>query len=422
VIREPLIMACTCEMSGRVRGKGFPASELPSRLLNGVGWIQTNSMISALGPIADTPFGATGEMMLVPDPSAEFRVNFEDGAPGEHFLMGDIRMPDGTPWECCPRDFLRRALADLQMVCGCTLLAAFEHEFWYDGVADRPGAPYSLDAWRRQGVFGEVLTAALRQTGIVPDSFMPEFGVQQFEITCEPALGMRAADQAVALREIVRATALRLGHRASFTPIRDPAGVGSGVHIHFSFRDVDGFGRTHAPEGPLGLSTDAAHFAAGVLHHLPAILALTAPCPTSYIRLRPHRFAPTEAYLAHADREAALRVCPPNDLPHSDVARQLNVEFRAADGAASPYLALGALVHAGVDGIRRRLALPAREQAAGFPTSLEAALAALEADDIARGWLGPMFLDAYLRHKRAEIRMTAELDEAARCALYSEVY
>jgi glutamine synthetase len=422
VIREPLIIVCTCEMAGRVRGKGFPAAELPGRLISGVGWIPTNAMISALGPIADTPFGAKGELLLVPDPATETHVDFGDDGAAEHFILGDIRNVDGSPWTCCPREFLRGALKALDEVAGLTLLAAFEHEFTYDGVTDRPGAPYSLDAWRRQGLFGEVLTGALRQANVVPDSFMPEYGARQFEITCKPSVGLRAADEAVVLREITRSTALRLGHEASFTPIQHPAGVGNGVHIHFSFRDRLGRPATHDAAGPFGLSAAATHFAAGVLHHLPALLALTAPCPVSYIRLRPGRFAPTTVYLADADRDASMRVCKPPSLPGMDVARQLNLEFRAADAAASPYLALGALVHAGVDGIRRERALPAPDAATALPSSLAEALSALEQNEAAHEWLGPVFMDAYLRHKRAEIGMTETMTEEERCALYAQAY
>jgi glutamine synthetase len=422
MIREPLIIVCTCEMAGRVRGKGFPASELPARLTGGVGWIPTNGMISALGPIADSPFGAKGDLLLIPDQTTETRVDFGDAAAAEHFILGDIRQFDGTAWPCCPREFLRRALTALQNAAGLSLFAAFEHEFIYDGVPERAGAPYSLDSWRRQGLFGEVLTAALRQAGIQPDSFMPEYGARQFEITCAPATGLRAADQAVILREITRASALRLGHEASFTPIPTPTGIGNGVHIHFSFRDHQDRPATHDPALPFGLSAVAAQFAAGVLHHMPALLALTAPSPVSYLRLRPNRFAPTTAYLAEADRDSSLRVCPPPPLPGTDIPRQFNLEFRATDAAASPYLALGALVHAGVDGIRRKLPLPSPGTATPFPTSLEEALTALEATEAARDWMGDVFLDAYLRHKRAEIGLTESMDEVERCALYAQAY
>src|SRR6185312_13573059 len=85
MLREKLIIVCTCEIAGRVRGKGFPASELRSRLVTGVGWVPTNTMISALGSIGDTPFGATGDLILVPDPATEVNVDFGDGSAAEHF-------------------------------------------------------------------------------------------------------------------------------------------------------------------------------------------------------------------------------------------------------------------------------------------------------------------------------------------------
>ena len=433
--REPIIMVCTCEIAGRVRGKGFPASELPSRLRKGVGWIPTNTMISALGAIADTPFGAIDDLILVPDPAARVQVDFQDDSAPESFFLGDIRRTDGTPWEGCPRNFLRRALDDLQQAAGLRLFAAFEHEFTYGGVEDRPGSPYSLDAYRRQGVFGEVLVAALRQAGVVPDSFLPEFGARQYEVTCEPTLGLRAADDAVILREMTRATAYRLGQRVSFTPIHDPNGVGNGVHIHFSFRDPDGRPAMYDPAGPYGLSEVGQWFLAGVVRHLPAICALTAPSPVSYIRLRPNRWAPTLAYVANQDREASLRICPVLTVPGADSGAQFNVEFRSTDASASPYLALGALVHAGVDGIRNRFELTLVEGVAAMseeerlaagivplPASLAEALDKLEALAVVEQWLGKTYLNAYLRHKRAELRMVAGLDEAALCTLYGNTY
>ena len=318
-------------------------------------------MISAFGPLADTPFGATGDMILVPDPATEVKVDFGDGSAPEHWFLGDIRLTDGTPWECCPRNFLRRALAALEAAAGLKLYSAFEQEFMYDGVDDRPGSPYSLDSWRRQGIFGEAFVAALRQAGVEPDSFLPEYGARQYEVTCSPAIGLKSADDAVKMREMARATAFRLGSRATFVPILDPNGTGNGVHIHFSFRDRDGHPATHDPAGAYGLTPTAQHFMAGVLDHLPALAAVTAPSTVSYIRLRPNRWAPTFAYIADRDREASLRVCPVLALPGLSAERQFNVEYRVADAAASPYLALGALVFAGVDGIRRE-APPARAE------------------------------------------------------------
>ena len=416
--REPLIMVCTCEMAGRVRGKGFPASDLASRMRTGVGWVPTNSMINAFSQIPATPFGTSGDLILVPDPATEVKLDFGDGSANEHFFLGDIRQLDGTPWECCPRDFARRALSALRETAGVTLLSAFEHEFVYTGVESAPGEAYSLDAFRRQGRFAESFVAALRQAGAEPESFLPEYGARQFEFTVKPAEGLRSADQAVVAREMARATAHRLGHRAVFSPILSPAGVGNGVHVHFSFRDAYGASATHDPDDALGLSKTARHFAAGLLRHMPALSALTAPAAVSYIRLRPNRWAPTNADLKRQDRGAAIRICPV--IPGPDVARQFNLEYRVADSAASPYLVLGALVWAGVDGIRRALEIP--PEGPPLPATLGAALDALDASAPAREWLGPALLGAYLMHKRGELAGLDGLDEQACCDRYAQIY
>ena len=416
--REALTMVCTCEMSGRVRGKGFPSRELSSRMARGVGWVPTNAMINAFSTIPATPFGTGGDLILVPDPATEVDVEFGDGSARERFFLGDLRHLDGTAWELCPRDFLRRALAALKAEAGITLVAAFEHEFTYTGVEVAPGSPYSLDAFRRQGIFAEAFTAALRAAGCEPDSFMAEYGARQYEFTIDPTEGLRAADRAVVAREMARATAFRLGQRAIFAPILDPAGVGNGVHIHFSFLDASGQPIMHAPADKLGLSPAARRFVAGILHHQRALCALTAPSVVSYIRLRPNRWAPTHATLEQQDRGAALRICPV--LPSANIARQFNVEYRVADGTASPYLALGAVVWAGLEGIRGRMAIP--EAGPALPASLGEALDALEASTEARAWMGESHHMAYLMHKRGEAAMMAGLDEAEQCARYAATY
>lgn len=438
--REALVFVGTCDLAGHVRGKGFPAVELPERLARGVGLTHSNIMMSAFGPIYTTPFGTLGDLMLVPDPSTRVHVPFE-GTADEHFYLGDILTTEGERWEFCPRGFLRRGLEALAAETGLTLLASFEQEFVYDGLAARPSATYALDAFRRQGIFGEAFIAALRRAGATPDSFLPEYGSCQFEVTVAPKPGLRAADEAVIVREMARAVAVRLGRRACFAPMLEPDGIGNGTHVHFSLRDADGRPAMHDPRGPFGLAPAAAHFVAGVLHHMPALAAVTAPSVASYYRLRPHRWAPTWATLGYRDRGAALRVCPvfaaaAGHAAVPDMAHQFNVEYRVADAAASPYMALGAILHAGVDGVRRGLALPeavpdiwgmtdeARE-AAGIrrlPQSLEEALGCLAATPEARGWFGGPFLDAYLDFKRAEQAAVASLDEEGVCARYRDAY
>jgi glutamine synthetase len=324
-----------------------------------------------------------------------------------------------------PRTFLRRALADLAATAGLRLVAAFEQEFVYTGATDRPGDAYALGAFRRAGDFSRTFIAALRTAGVIPDSFLAEYGPRQFEVTVAPALALAAADQAVITREMARATAHRLGHRVIFSPVPDPELVGNGVHIHMSLHDAAGRPVTHAPEAPLGLGQPAAHFFAGVLHHLPAICAVTAPSPVSYLRLTPNRWAPTVIDLLQQDRGASLRICPTFAAASpEESARQFNVEFRPTDASASPYLALGAIVHAGVDGLRRGLSLPDLGATARspLPRSLPEALDSLAGHESARDWFGPVHLDAYLRHKRAEVAHVRDLAPAELCARYAEVY
>jgi glutamine synthetase len=309
-LREGLIFVGTCDIAGLVRGKGFPARALKERQKTGIGWTHSNLMQTCFGPIFDTPFGTGGDLMIVPDPAAEVDVDFGDGSAPEHFFLGNIRNTDGSAWECCPREFLRRGAAALGEASGLELIAAFEQEFVYTGLEDRPGHAYSLGAFRRQGLFGESLVAALRAARLTPDSFLAEYGPRQFEVTVAPAPALRAADAAVVTCELARAAAFRLGHRAIFSPMPVADGVGNGVHIHFSLHEASGAPVTYDADGPLGLSAVAAQFAAGVLAHLPAITAITAPSPVSYQRLTPNRWAPTKIDIVKQDRGAALRVCP----------------------------------------------------------------------------------------------------------------
>ena len=424
MIREELVFVATCDISGHVRGKGFPACELPGRLKKGIGWTGSNLMMSPAGPIWDTPFGTTGDLMIVPDPAAEVRVDFADGSVVEHFFLGDIRTTDGAAWECCPRDFLRRAARELETTAGLHLVAAFEQEFVFTGTDDRPGDAYALGAFRRQGNFGETFIAALRAAGPVPDSFLAEYGPRQFEVTVAPQQALTAADHAVITREMARAAAHRLGHRVIFSPKPDPDLVGNGVHIHMSLWDGAGRPATRAAGEKMDLSKPAQHFFAGVLHHMPAICAVTAPSPVSYLRLTPNAWAPTVIDLVRQDRGASLRISPVFAAADADeTARQFNVEFRVCDASASPYLALGAVIFAGVDGIRRALPLPETGTAPlSLPSSLDQALDMLAGSELAAQWFGSVHRDAYLRFKRVEAEKVAALPPTELCAHYAEIY
>src|SRR5262249_60391567 len=113
-----------------------------------------------------------------------------------------------------------------------------------------------------------VLVARLAQAGMAPENMLAEYGRDQFELPCAPAPALRAADHAVAIREITREVARNLGWRASFTPKPVPDAVGNGVHVHFSLHDAAG-PATYDPRRPGKLSAKAGAFCAGIIRHLP---------------------------------------------------------------------------------------------------------------------------------------------------------
>jgi glutamine synthetase len=417
---DPLVFVGVCDWAGIVRGKAFPEADIGVRLKKGVGLTHSNIMMSCFGPIYTTPFGTTGDLIIRPDPLMRIEVPFEDGT-AERFYLGDIVNTDGSAWEFCPRTFLARALEALAKF-GLRVVASFEQEFVLTGVEDRPGATYALDAFRRQGRFGEMLITAVKAAGFKPDSFLPEYGPRQYEATVAAEEGLRAADAAVVLRELARAIAWRTGQRAIFAPMLAPDGIGNGTHVHLSLWDGER-PTTHDAAAAHGISERVAPFFAGVLAHLPAICAFTAPSVASYYRLTPNRWAPVHINLGAQDRGAALRVAPVFETSPEEPARQFNVEYRVADASNCPYLALGAIVWAGVDGLARGLALPPKDlEAPLLPRSLEAALEALEADQAtASGWSGEA-KSAYLAFKRAEIKALEGATPQDICARYAAVY
>ena len=431
----PLIFAATSDIAGKVRGKAFPAEDLEKRLQRGVGWTPTNVQINCFDGIAESPFGALGDLLLVPDRNAEVRAEFEDGT--EHFMLGDIVTLDGAPWDLCTRALLRSALDRLQDVAGLRLLAAFEHEFQVKTDAAMTGEGYGRAGFEAQRTLCEALMSQIAAAGLTPDTIMKEYGANQYEVVIGPEEGVRAADAAVIVRELTRSTARRLGHAATYTPIRDPASVGNGVHIHMSFLDAENRPAAYDPEGPSGLSPVAGSFAAGVLKYLDAILALTAPSVISYLRLTPHRWSAAYNNLGFRDREASLRVCPVTAKDPASIARQFNMEYRAGDAAACPHLALAAVVHAGVQGIEEGLPAPAPTEEdlsllsadalakRGFirlPQTLEEALDRFKGNAMVTGWFPEVFAPVYIAHKASEIEHLKEMDDDARCQAYEATY
>jgi glutamine synthetase len=443
VSEAELVALVACDLGAIVRGRAVFASELDEHLDAGIGWVPANVALTPLGPLAEpNPFGATGDVRLMPDAETHVRVGAAPGESALEMVLCDIVDTDGHPWPCCPRTFCKRALAELQERTGAIVSASFEHEFQLL-TAERPPLPFSLAAIRAAEPFATTLMGALVEAGVEPERFFAEFASHQFEVPVAPATGLEAADRAVVLREVVREIALRGGLRATFTPLLDAAQAGNGVHVHVSLHGGDGEPLLYDRARQGCLSELGGSFSAGVLAHARSLSALCAPSAISAERLRPHRWSAGAACLGDRNRETLLRIPPLIGTGSSAApggggsARQMRLEYRGADAAANPYVALGALVHAGLDGIEAGLPAPplldrdpatlAPEEHERFgvgalPGSLEEALAALAADDAARAWLGAELYDAYTSVKRAELVVTAGLDLEESCARYAEVY
>jgi glutamine synthetase len=435
---QELVMFLYSDLSGLCRGRAFPVEDLEERLEVGVGWVPADQAITVFGPIAEpNQWGPIGDLRLLPDRDTQVRVDLWPDASPLHFFICEAAHTDGSPWDACPRVFLRRALEDFRAQTGLQVLSAFEQEFAIQGLDRAVGPGFSMEAFRALDPIGPLIMAALGDAKQQPEMFLPEFGPNQYEVTCRPAIGVAGADRAVIIREVVREVVRRAGLRATFAPILNPDSVGNGVHIHISLVGEDGKWAVHDPQQPGEVSEVAGQFAAGVIRHLPALCALTAPSTVSYARLTPHRWSAAYTAFGVRNREAAVRVSPTVTIGGRDPSTQSNLEYRPADAAASPHLALGAVVRAGLQGITEALPTPpmvnrdpaelsdAEREKLGvhrLPTSLEEALKALEGDEIVRSWFPDELWDCYLTLKRTEIELVHHLDVSDACARYADVY
>jgi glutamine synthetase len=426
-----------CDLAGIVRGRLVATDDLERRVATGAGWVPANISLTPFGGIAEpNPHGPTGDVRLRPDPATHVCVEFGEAATPLEFLLCDVVGTDGGDWAGCPRTFLARALHDLEREAGVRLRASFEHEFQLvdDGP---PPLAFSLAAQRAVDPLGPIIVGALKQAGVEPEFFLPEYGDHQFEVSCAPAEGLAAADRSVIIKEVIREAARVTGRRVTFAPLRHPQAVGNGAHIHFSFLGPDGEPAMYDESRPGRLSPIAGQFAAGILKHAPALAAFVTPGASSFLRLGPHRWSSGAACLGERNRETLLRIAPVVEIAGHDAARQYNLEFRAADATGCPHLVLGVLVRAGLDGVRQALECPPilRDDPAALspeelrqfgapvmPGSLSEALDRLHEDETARGWLPPLLYDSYVGVKRAELSLLDGLDDAEICRRYADAY
>ena len=431
-MNQPWAFIATCDLVSHARGRSAP---YPKVLQSGagVGWVPADLAMSAFGGIADNnAFGALGDLRLVPDASTEVSFpSVNPDLPPTRFFLANQRNIDGTPWGACPRTYIEDAIAKMEKDFNIQVMASFEHEFALRYVDGRKisGLPFGFDAYREVEEFGVALISILTDHGFEPETFLPEYGSGQFEVTVAPALALVAADRAILLREIVRDTAKRFGLVASFAPLLAPDSVGNGVHVHLSLWR-GGKPITYSAGRPGDLSVEAENAFAGILDHAQAIVALTAPSQISFMRLQPHRWSAGGICIAKQNREALLRICPQVKSAKQDLAKTFNIEYRAADATANPWIVLGTLLNAMHDGLKRALPishivdeeLEESAHVTTMPSSLESALEFLAKDLTLQSWFNSEMLQTFIGIRANEAAEMNGLTPTERCARYVSVY
>jgi glutamine synthetase len=380
------ILATFVDLNGKPCAKLVPAQAVEMLETEGVGF--AGYAAGALGQQPSDP-----DLMAIPDPSSYTLLSFL--RPGLAMVHCDPHVL-GQPWPYAPRNILRAVLGRLTEQ-GLTAQVGAEAEYFLVrrdaagqlAVADdrdssaRPCYD-ARDLTRMYEHLTEVSTAinGLGWSNYANDH---EDGNGQFEQNFAHAGPMTTADRLVTFRYLVQVLAEQRGMTATFMPKPFTDRTGTGLHMHMSlWRDGEPLFPDPADPRGLGLSSLAYQFIGGLVAHAPALLAVVAPTVNSYKRTTASApasgatWAPNSATYGGNDRTHLVRV------PDGD-----RVEVRACDGSANPYLAMAALLTAGLDGIGRGLDPGERGTDPGLPLppTLLHAVQGLAADDVVNGCL-----------------------------------
>jgi glutamine synthetase len=424
-----LVRCLYTDNGGIIRGKATHVSGLRDRISDGIGLtvaMQAMNMLDQLAPVEG--MGPVGEIRLSPDPNTFRLLPY---ALDTAAMTTDMLKLDGTPWEACPRSFLKRqvqAAADM----GLTLEMAIELE-WSMAQKLPDGSYAPVDESLCFSTAGMVISQdvildiveSLEEQNIPVELYYPELGHGQQEISIRHADPLTAADNHIFTRETIRAVSYQHGLYASLAPKPFLDQAGNGGHIHFSVWDAKTKRNLmYDANDPYGLSSTGRSFIAGVLDHLPGLLALSCACYNSYHRLQPHFWSSAYTTWGPDNREGAVRVA---SRYKSDEEGTANAELKAADLSANPYLAFGALIAAGLDGVRRKLdpgeptlidpgnLTDAERKQRGikrFPTTLGETVDALEKDKVLNDALGSLLATSYIAVKKLEYQSFSQQDEA----------
>jgi glutamine synthetase len=402
--------------SGAARIKAVPLTGLARAARSGLGFSPVLDAFTSTGGIdgASPLASPEGDLRMVPDLDRLAVLPAPDGwawAPGDRFHQ------DGTVYAGCQRSFARAQ----QAAClsqGISALMAFEVE-WMVGRDEADfhpavgGTGYGLARFLEAADYVRDVTDSLEAAGVGVEQIHPEFGPAQFEVSVAAQDPVSAADTNVLVKLIISAVSARHGMRAAFAPAVLTNNVGNGGHLHASFWQ-DGGNLLAGGGGRYGLTERGESIIAGLLEALPALLAIGAPTPGSYLRLLPSRWAGAYQVWGKENREAAIRLIEGG--PSGPGAA--NVELKCFDSSANPYLLTGAVLAVARGAADRQARLPDEvhgdpgtpghpqaDVSARLPGSLAEALKALEARDDLRAAAGDQLISSFAASRRAEIEL-----------------
>jgi len=422
------------DQHGTLRGKTLVVAEALRALRCGVGMTSTlfvkDTSHRNVFPVFEAgagmglaEMGGAGNFIMVADPET-FRVL--PWAENTGWLLCDCYFPNGKPVPIAPRKLYRDALARVADA-GFDYLAGLEVEFHLFKIDDLRLAPDTL-TWPAEppavshtthgfqyltegrydqvAPFMDVLRNTVTALGLPLRSLEVEFGPSQFEFTFAPESGMAPADAMVLFRSAMKQVARRHGYLVSFMcKPRLPNTVASGWHLHQSLLDANSMTNVFAAQDGKGpLSPLGRNFLGGLLAHARASAAFATPTLNGYKRYHGvNTMAPIQAIWAQDNRGVMVRVMGDAGDPAT------HLENRMGEPLANPYLYMASQIHAGLDGMARKLEpgpsadAPYRTSAEPLPATLAEALAALRENSCFRDAFGEAFVRYYIRLKEAEI-------------------
>ncbi|MEV4569570.1 glutamine synthetase family protein [Nonomuraea sp. NPDC049419] len=412
--------------NGIPRSRTVPAAAFDAVAERGVGVTPLFAVFDSHDGICfgHAPLGTpSGDIRLVPVAGRMVRLA---GQPGFAWVPGRQVAADGSPWPYDQRGVLERQV-ERAAALGLEFLAGYEIEFHLSRADDAEGRPvydgpsYGPAKLLAVDGFAEQLLRDLHHNGVPIGQFHGEYGPGQFELSLAPADPVTAADRQLLARQTIHAAARAHGLRASFAPLVTPGQVGNGWHLHTSVSRA-GVNLLSGGDGPAGTTAEGAAYLAGLLRDLHAVVAVTAPSLSSLQRLRPGYWCGAYAFWGVENREAALRLVPTTPLLGPGHA---NVELKPSDAAANPYLALAAVIAAGLGGIEDALTPPApvQDNPGGWsearraehgirrlPSTVEQQLGALLGNGRIRAALGEELTDAFRVVRLSDAARAADLD------------